>query len=181
MLLTEQEIMEKLGPRPWHEIQEEARSRAYKQKRLIGRLDPQRGSGRTTRTIIRALVSISLGRKVAFGGLDENDAWHVHTQAQRWCEQLGLDPKLINDKKSKLGEPEPELFVDHAVTDRLREQKQQGAATARCEWIAALQRLTPPQRLAELRQAIIDVMDIIEQSDVEDGAAAAFNALEAWL
>jgi len=93
-MLTETTIYRELGLRDPEKWAAEARQR-NQGSHLPKEEARVRRTGRTTRAIVSALVTISKGKPVVFQAHDQQYARYMANEARGFARRLGLNPRLI--------------------------------------------------------------------------------------
>jgi hypothetical protein len=100
--MTEAEVMERLGLRPWEDIQAQA----------VG----GRRSGRTWRMLVAAVAAASRGQTVIIEAHSNDYERQLRNKARDWCRRCSVDPGLILMQKGRKGAVV--YFTDHFLFER---------------------------------------------------------------
>lgn len=95
--MTEAEVMERLGPLTWKDIQAQA----------VG----GRRSGRTWRMLVAAVATASRGQTVLIEAHSDYYAQELRFRAREWCSRCGVDPEMI--LMARPAWSRPSVLVDH--------------------------------------------------------------------
>ena len=124
--MTERTIMQALELLPWAMWRGVAIGENVKRmRRLYNPWDPThkrealtRGTGRSTRILVEALVKVSKGRLVYISAWDFSWENKMVDQARMWADRLGLDPKLVMAyRRAELPIRRRAFFEDCVFTD----------------------------------------------------------------
>jgi len=111
-------LAEELGLQPFDEYAAEVVTAQFKSRVACDGLegafmDVRRGTGRTTKIVVRALVHVMMGSYVKFQAHNEDMVAHMEQLARQYASQLDLDMTLLDKPPDGISGANCMVFCDH--------------------------------------------------------------------